>query len=188
METNENKVIVSRIWKQLGSPTYAELKGRNIYDLIEELKAHRITSIFCKNCNSIQPSRTIFVEASPENSIPWGDVCCNTCHSIAATFVRHETAPTAHPQPATQPATESRSQLRRIAAQKGEPAPDFSRPATDKAELEDAIELAFWRHDAKHKGYADWKFCPMSERDSFKSEVRAVIAADRALRKPDWWN
>ena len=33
------RAIVSRIWVQLGSPTYAELKGRSIYDLIDEMKA-----------------------------------------------------------------------------------------------------------------------------------------------------
>lgn len=33
------KDIVSRIWVQLGSPTYSELAGRSIYDLIDEMKA-----------------------------------------------------------------------------------------------------------------------------------------------------
>lgn len=33
------RAIVSRIWTQLGSPTYEQLKGRSIYDLIDELKA-----------------------------------------------------------------------------------------------------------------------------------------------------
>jgi len=32
------RAIVSRIWVQLGSPTYAQLKGRSIYDLIDEIK------------------------------------------------------------------------------------------------------------------------------------------------------
>ena len=35
--------IVDRIWKQLGSPSYEELNGRTIYDLIDELKALRST-------------------------------------------------------------------------------------------------------------------------------------------------
>lgn len=30
--------IVARIWGQLGSPSYEELKGRSIHDLIDELK------------------------------------------------------------------------------------------------------------------------------------------------------
>lgn len=34
----EEKAIVDRIWKILGSPTFDELHGRSIYDLIEELK------------------------------------------------------------------------------------------------------------------------------------------------------
>jgi len=38
-ELATERAIVSRIWTQLGSPTYAQLKGRSIYDLIEELKA-----------------------------------------------------------------------------------------------------------------------------------------------------
>lgn len=35
----ENHEIVARIWRQLGSPTYEQLAGRSIYDLIDELKA-----------------------------------------------------------------------------------------------------------------------------------------------------
>ena len=38
-ELAAERAIVSRIWTQLGSPTYAQLKGRSIYDLIDELKA-----------------------------------------------------------------------------------------------------------------------------------------------------
>lgn len=37
--------IVGRIWKQLGSPTYEELKGRSIYDLIDEIKDERDAAI-----------------------------------------------------------------------------------------------------------------------------------------------
>lgn len=33
---DEEKAIVERIWKMLGSPTYEQLKGRSIYDLIQE--------------------------------------------------------------------------------------------------------------------------------------------------------
>ena len=33
------RAIVSRIWVQLGSPSYEQLKGRSIYDLIDEMKA-----------------------------------------------------------------------------------------------------------------------------------------------------
>ena len=38
-ELATERAIVSRIWTQLGSPTYEQLKGRSIYDLIQELKA-----------------------------------------------------------------------------------------------------------------------------------------------------
>tara|TARA_R110000868_G_scaffold398438_1_gene671612 strand:+ start:194 stop:586 length:393 start_codon:yes stop_codon:yes gene_type:complete len=38
-ELAAERAIVSRIWTQLGSVTYEQLKGRSIYDLIDELKA-----------------------------------------------------------------------------------------------------------------------------------------------------
>ena len=38
-ELATERAIVSRIWTQLGSPTYEQLKGRSIYDLIDDLKA-----------------------------------------------------------------------------------------------------------------------------------------------------
>jgi hypothetical protein len=38
-ELAAERAIVSRIWVQLGSPTYAQLKGRSIYCLIDEIKA-----------------------------------------------------------------------------------------------------------------------------------------------------
>lgn len=37
--------IVSRIWAQLGNPSYEELGGRSIYDLISELQSRRKTVI-----------------------------------------------------------------------------------------------------------------------------------------------
>ena len=40
-ELAAERAIVSRIWVQLGSPTYADLKGRSIYDLIDEIKTDR---------------------------------------------------------------------------------------------------------------------------------------------------
>lgn len=36
---SEEEAIVTRIWEQLGKPSYAELAGRSIYDKIDELKA-----------------------------------------------------------------------------------------------------------------------------------------------------
>ena len=40
-ELSAERAIVSRIWVQLGSPTYTDLKGRSIYDLIDEIKTDR---------------------------------------------------------------------------------------------------------------------------------------------------
>lgn len=42
--------------------------------------------------------------------------------------------------------------------------------------LEDALEAAFWRFDARRSGYADWKVSPQSVRDAFKGEVRSLLA------------
>lgn len=39
-ERDEQHVIVARIWATLGSPSYEELAGRSIYDLIAGLQAH----------------------------------------------------------------------------------------------------------------------------------------------------
>ena len=39
IELKVSRAIVSKIWVQLGSPTYEQLKGRSIYDLIDEMKA-----------------------------------------------------------------------------------------------------------------------------------------------------
>jgi len=38
IELKVSRAIVSKIWVQLGSPTYEQLKGRSIYDLIDEMK------------------------------------------------------------------------------------------------------------------------------------------------------
>ena len=43
IELKVSRAIVSKIWVQLGSPTYQQLKGRSIYDLIDELKAELAT-------------------------------------------------------------------------------------------------------------------------------------------------
>lgn len=44
---------------------------------------------------------------------------------------------------------------------------------------EDRIEAAYWRFDARHKGYGQWKTAPMSERDAFKAEMRNALAAEK---------
>lgn len=38
-ELKEERAIVDRIWALFGTPSYEELKGRSIYDLISELQA-----------------------------------------------------------------------------------------------------------------------------------------------------
>lgn len=43
---------------------------------------------------------------------------------------------------------------------------------------EDRIEAAFWRFDARHKGYGQWRQAPMSERDAFKAEMRNALHAE----------
>lgn len=40
-ELAAERLIVAKIWEQLGSPSYDELKGRSIYDLIDEMGAER---------------------------------------------------------------------------------------------------------------------------------------------------
>ena len=55
-----------------------------------------------------------------------------------------------------------------------------SAAATERAadaDINDAIEGAYWRFDARRKGNGVWKGAPMSERDAFKGELRVVLAA-----------
>lgn len=39
------------------------------------------------------------------------------------------------------------------------------------------LESAYWRFNARCKGYAEWKQTPQSERDAFKAEVLSVVAS-----------
>ena len=41
------------------------------------------------------------------------------------------------------------------------------------------IEAAYWRFDARRKGYAQWNSSPMSERDAFKAEMRLTVRSVR---------
>ena len=43
---------------------------------------------------------------------------------------------------------------------------------------ENRIEAAYWRFDARRKGYSYWQSAPMSERDAFKAEMRNALAAE----------
>jgi hypothetical protein len=44
---------------------------------------------------------------------------------------------------------------------------------------EDRIEAAYWRFDARRKGYEQWKKAPMSERDAFKAEMRNALEVEK---------
>jgi hypothetical protein len=48
-----------------------------------------------------------------------------------------------------------------------------------RLEEEERIEAAYWRYDAKHKGYNEWKLAPMSEREAFKTEMRSALAGEK---------
>ena len=49
-------------------------------------------------------------------------------------------------------------------------------PPDPTAEQEnDAIEAAYWDFDARKSGYAEFKGAKQSERDAFKSTVRALL-------------
>jgi len=42
---------------------------------------------------------------------------------------------------------------------------------------EGALELAFWKMDARIKGYGEWQGIPQSPRDAFKAVVRELFAS-----------
>lgn len=50
---------------------------------------------------------------------------------------------------------------------------------TEAGPEEDRLEAAYWRFDARHKGYGKWKQAPMSERDAFKAEMRNALSAEK---------
>jgi hypothetical protein len=62
-----------------------------------------------------------------------------------------------------------------------EPAPDLATPSggLKAGPEEDRIEAAYWRFDARRKGYGQWKTAPMSERDAFKAEMRNALGAEK---------
>lgn len=47
-------------------------------------------------------------------------------------------------------------------------------PSVDVAR-EELIEQAYWRFDARKKGYGLWQGRPQSERDAFKAEIRSLV-------------
>lgn len=84
-----------------------------------------------------------------------------------------------------------------FAAPPAAPADDHATPSggQEAGPQEDRIEAAYWRFDARHKGYSQWKTAPMSERDAFKAEMRNALEAEkvraemrlvaRGWRRPD---
>lgn len=52
--------------------------------------------------------------------------------------------------------------------------------ASPVAQDDDAAETAYWRFDARKKGYAEWKGRPQTERHAFKAEFRASVAVPSA--------
>jgi len=83
------------------------------------------------------------------------------------------------------------------AAPPAAPADDHATPSggQEAGPQEDRIEAAYWRFDARHKGYSQWKTAPMSERDAFKAEMRNALESEkvraemrlvaRGWRRPD---
>jgi hypothetical protein len=59
--------------------------------------------------------------------------------------------------------------------------PDLATPGggREAGPEEERIELAYWRFDARRKGYGKWKSAPMSERDAFKAEMRNALGAEK---------
>lgn len=47
--------------------------------------------------------------------------------------------------------------------------------------LEEACESAYWRFDARRKGYGSWKGTPQSERDAFKREALSLAVRWRKM-------
>ena len=46
--------------------------------------------------------------------------------------------------------------------------------AVEQVVDEQLLERCYWTFDAMRKGYSDWKGRPQSERDAFKTTVRAM--------------
>lgn len=71
--------------------------------------------------------------------------------------------------------------VRRLLAWWRAAGPDLATPSGGKeaGPEEERIEAAYWRFDARHKGYGEWRRAPMSERDAFKAEMRNALAAEK---------
>lgn len=71
--------------------------------------------------------------------------------------------------------------VRRLLAWWRAAGPDHATPSggQEAGPQEDRIEAAYWRFDARHKGYGQWKQAPMSERDAFKAEMRNALESEK---------
>jgi hypothetical protein len=73
------RAIVSRVWVQLGSPTYAQLKGRSIYCLIDEMKAElaaeraRLRDLWCEMALEYRDERISYVSVQITRSV-WDEL------------------------------------------------------------------------------------------------------------------
>lgn len=65
----EEKAIVTRIWEILGNPSYEELNGRSIYDLISEIQkeAKMANDALYLACQRISDSPQQYHEANSPN-------------------------------------------------------------------------------------------------------------------------
>jgi hypothetical protein len=50
----------------------------------------------------------------------------------------------------------------------------------DAAKETDWAEECYWRFDARRKGYGEWKDHPQSERDAFKTELKAAVEGKKS--------
>lgn len=65
VELAAERAIVSRIWTQLGSPTHEQLKGRSIYDLIDEMRAELAEQQWLKE-SSVKRAKELAEELDAE--------------------------------------------------------------------------------------------------------------------------
>jgi hypothetical protein len=66
----EDTATVARIWIQLGSPTYEQLAGRSIYDLIDELKAQAATADAAGFARGVEAAAGVADEVSGRDDVP----------------------------------------------------------------------------------------------------------------------
>jgi hypothetical protein len=73
----EEKAIVDRIWKQLGTYTYQSLHGRSIYDLIDELIRFKQLALAYRDGHVGSAGQECYCDES-------GDFRCPLCKQMSA--------------------------------------------------------------------------------------------------------